>query len=103
MTLPIVDEITKLPSHADRADWLMRCPDWHVVGFVGSIRSALELAHFPEGLLYLEARSVCLQAVRTREGHIPNQFLTPLYIREGEMKEAARRRDLSSNRGAKHG
>ena len=99
MTLPIVQEITGLPTHADRADWLIRCPDWHVVGFIGSIRRALELAHFPEAVAYLEARSVCLQAVRTRDGAIPNTILTPLYIREGEMKEAARRRDQVKSEG----
>ena len=98
MTLPIVEEIVGLADHADRAEWMMRCPDWQMVGFVGSIRQALELSHFPEAILYLEARTACLQAVRTRDGYIPNHILTPLYIRESEMKDAARKRD-----GAKHG
>lgn len=103
MTLPIVEEIVKLPDHADRAEWMMRCPDWSMVGFVGSIRKALELANFPEAILYLDARSACLQAVRTREGHIPNTMLIPLHIREGEMKEAARRRDKAKSEGAANG
>jgi len=97
MTLPIVEEIVALPSHADRAEWMLRCPDWHVVGFIGGIRKALELTGFPEAVAYLDARSVCLQAVRTREGAIPNTILVPLYIRESEMREAARRRDGAKN------
>lgn len=93
MSLPIVDEITALPSQAARADWMIQCPDWHFMGFIASIRSALEDVNFPEAIAYLEARLACLQAVRTPAGTVPNLKLVPLYIREGEMREAGRIRD----------
>ena len=38
MTIPIADEIIRLPSHAERADWLIRCPDIVIGGYVASIR-----------------------------------------------------------------
>lgn len=93
MTLPIVEEIIGLPSHADRADWLIRCPDWHVVGSVASIRKALELAAFPEAVVYLDARHASLQAVRTSDGSLTHTVLMGLNYALLMMRAAAKQRD----------
>lgn len=90
MTLPIVEEILRLPSHADRADWLIRCPDWHVVGSVATIRRALEQAAFPEAITYLDARHASLQAVRTSDGSLTQTVLMGLNYALLTMQAAAK-------------
>lgn len=93
MSHAIESEITGFPTHAARADWLIRCPDFHIVGYVASIRRALELAHFPEAVTYLDTRHAGLMATRAADGTLPNQYLTALYVHQGEMRDAALRRD----------
>lgn len=93
MTLPIVEEIVVLPSYADRAEWLICCPDWHVVGAVASIRKALELAAFPEAVVYLDARHASLQAVRTSDGSLTQSVRKGLKKARRMMRAAAKERD----------
>lgn len=93
MTLPIVEEITRLPTHADRADWLIRAEDIVVGGYVASIRSAFEKADFPEAIDYLVTRFAAVSCVRLADGSLPQTRLMALNYYRGVMVDAAKARD----------
>jgi hypothetical protein len=93
MSLPIVQELTALPSHTSRADWLMRCPDWHFMGYVASIRKVFEDMPFPEAIPFLNARHASLLATRTAEGRLPQTVLMAVHHSMLEMVHAAKTRD----------
>ena len=95
MTLPTIEEISRMSSDAERANWLMRAPDSIVFGWVASIRAELERSVFPEGVAYLERRFASTMAIRTPEGHLPHSIVMGVYHAEGVMRDAARRRDRS--------
>jgi hypothetical protein len=93
VTLPIVDEITRLPSHADRADWLIRAADIVIGGYVASIRVGLEKAGFPEGIDFLAQRFAAVSMNRLADESLPQTLLMAVNYRQGVMVEAAKARD----------
>lgn len=97
MSEGLVKDIVGLPSHSARAEWLSACPDWEFIGFVASIRRALELAHFPEAVVFVERRLASHQARRAPDGSLPRTSLLAVHASRGAMLEAARRRDGEQN------
>jgi hypothetical protein len=97
MSQKLVDEILALPSHLACAEWLITCPDWDFIGWVASIRRALELAHFPEAVVFLERRLASLQTKRLPDGGLPQTSLMAVHGSRGAMLEAARKRDGAQN------
>lgn len=66
--LPIIAQLSNARSHADRADWLKRCPLTILAKYDFTIRNRLEVAGFPEACEYLDAARVARQAVRDERG-----------------------------------
>lgn len=88
-----IKELSAMTTFAARADWLIRCPDWGVVGYVASMVSALEALPFPEAVTFITARHASLLAERSANGELSQTVLMPIHFSRGVMIEAARARD----------
>ncbi len=92
MTLPTVEQIPTL-TYCEQSDWLIRAPQSWVSNWAGSIRAALEMTGFAEGLIYLDRRYAETIAVRTSDGNMPHTVMMSVFHAEGVMRQAARERD----------
>lgn len=91
-TLPTVEQLSTL-TYREQADWLIRAPESWVSNWAGSIRAALEMTRFAEGMIYLDRRYAATIAVRSPDGNLPHTVMMSVFHAEGVMREAARRRD----------
>jgi hypothetical protein len=66
--LPIVERLADAADHAERADWLFRCP----IGIIDrehmTIRRLLQRAGLTAGVAYLETMQAYASATRTPDG-----------------------------------
>jgi hypothetical protein len=92
--LPIVELLADCQSHAERRDWLMRCPNWifhreHLV-----LRRLLQGAGLLAGVAYVEAKLAEQMATRLSDGSIPITVLSAVYIAETDLKISARQEGI---------
>lgn len=85
MTLPTVEEITKLPDNAARAQWLMRAPDGWYYAYLGSICKELDDCQFYAGRAYAMARHAVASCVRLDDGSVPHTIMLSLQIAHGDL------------------
>lgn len=88
--LPVIEELDALKTDAERADWLVRCPDGVIVGYCGTITAAIERSGFSAALRFLQARYAACWALRTPQGQLPNTVHLTVLAAEWDMKQGAR-------------
>lgn len=88
--LPIVADLLTLETDAERADWLIRCPDGVYAGWVASVNGALTRSGFRAALPYAAARAAASWSLRTEEGLLPRTVVMAVLMAEYEMKAAAK-------------
>lgn len=93
MTLPIIEQLRKMTSDAERADWLQLCPLSVIVNHHAEIASAFEIAGFDAGVRCLEAELALASSVRVKnDGGFRPEPLIAAHIARGEMRIAAKRK-----------
>ncbi|QRM39848.1 hypothetical protein F3X89_03820 [Rhizobium rhizogenes] len=88
--LPIVEELADSQTHAQRADWLIRCPDGVVDRDHMEIRRILQSANLLAGIAYLEARVSAVNAVRLADGNLPQTVVMAVNVARIDLRIAAR-------------
>ncbi|MBW9113138.1 hypothetical protein JNB88_05685 [Rhizobium cauense] len=88
--LPLVDILADAATHAERADWLFRCPYWVIHREHMNIRRILQLSGLLEGVAYLDAMLSLTSARRLPDGSIPQTIVLPVHIAAHDLREAAR-------------
>ncbi|MDW5313747.1 hypothetical protein [Rhizobium sp. PL01] len=68
--LPIIEQLAAAAHHADRANWLLRCPLDILGRYDGTIRNRLMHAGFPAGIGYLDELRTVKCAVRREDGQL---------------------------------
>ncbi|WP_183721186.1 hypothetical protein [Rhizobium sp. BK060] len=88
--LPLVDILSDLLTHAERAEWLTRVPDGVVFRDHMDIRKVLQAAGFGAGVAYLDARLAAVNSVRLPDGALPQTRIFALNLTQIDLNIAAR-------------
>lgn len=94
--LPILEALAACCTHAERAEWLLRCPNFIFHRDMKDLRRILDAAGLREGVAYAEAKLAEQMATRLPDGHVPSTVLASLYIAETDLKIAARQEGAKS-------
>lgn len=88
--LPVIDEFKALKTHEARAEWLNRCPDVLIVGWLGALHAALDDCGFAAGRTFVSARAAAMHAQRSADGLLPYTVGLTVEAARGLMKEGVR-------------
>ncbi|CAN7429670.1 hypothetical protein LJR251_002733 [Rhizobium rhizogenes] len=88
--LPIIEQLADCQTHAERADWLFRCPNWIFYREHMALRRILQRAGLLPAVAYVEAKLAEQSATRLPSGHLPSTILAAVYLAETDLKISAR-------------
>lgn len=92
MTLPIIEQLSRMTTDVERADWLQLCPFEILIKHQAEIAGVLDRAGFYAGTRCLEAELVLLSSTRTKaDGGFRHEPLFAAHIARSDMRAAARR------------
>jgi hypothetical protein len=77
---PIFSQLDEAEGPAEKARYLLRLSDDLVLRYLGALQRACFDAGFAIGANYLDCRVAALQAVRDREGRLPEHIVQTLEI-----------------------
>ena len=88
--LPILDDLRRLETDDERADWLLRLPLFLFVSRWKQIRDVLDECGFRAGVSYIEAEKAALHARRLPDGTMPQSVVLAAHMARIDLKVAAR-------------
>lgn len=88
--LPIVEQLADADTHAERSDWLFRCPISVLHRESMAIRRILHQAGLIAGVAYLEAVLSMSNARRLPDGQFPQTVVLPVHISAQDLGAAVR-------------
>ncbi|MFB2562443.1 hypothetical protein [Rhizobium sp. IMFF44] len=89
--LPIVEQLADCRTHAERADWLMRCPNFIFHRDPLVLRRILHAAGLMAGAAYVDAKLAEQTATRLADGSLPITIRANVHAAEVDLKIAARK------------
>lgn len=88
--LPIVEELADCQTHAQRADWLIRCPNFIFHRDHMTLRRLLQTAGLLAGASYVDAKLAEQTAVRLADGSVPFTIRYSVQLAQIDLTIAAR-------------
>ncbi|MDX3929205.1 MAG: hypothetical protein QHC90_25815 [Shinella sp.] len=93
---PIIEELGRMASDRERAEWLLTCPLYFFVSEYEALRVALLSSRFRAGLDYVNHERAGLMARRLPDGLLPQGPMLSVHMARLDLAIAVRRQKEDS-------
>lgn len=91
--LPILEELSSMPSYRERADWLKRLPFMVVLMNRAWLKRQFKSAKWHEAADYVDSVALALSAVREPDGMLASGYGDMLLVAGRRLDESAKARE----------